>query len=114
MTTTLKIRNLLVNSKIIILDDIHISSLSRSHRSFVTASKPLRKENTDEKVEQTCQEVTEAADEVKEGFTEVSNMTKEVKGKLSEAKGSLVKRARENVVDIAAQKAKEQVIKKVK
>ncbi|GJW12930.1 hypothetical protein Tco_1578757 [Tanacetum coccineum] len=70
--------------------------------------------DTDEKVEQTCQEVTEAADEVKEGFTQVSNMTKDVKGKLSEGKQGLVKRARENVVDVAAQKTKDKVVKELK
>lgn len=41
-------------------------------------------------------------------------MTKDVKGKVSEGKDSLIKRARENVVDVAAQKAKEKVIKKLK
>ncbi|KAM0052969.1 hypothetical protein Hdeb2414_s0007g00254531 [Helianthus debilis subsp. tardiflorus] len=86
----------------------------RSPRTFVTASKPLQNEKTDEKVEQTCQEVTDAADKVKEGFTEVSNMKKEVIAKLSEAKGNLTKRARENLVDVAAQKTKDEVIKKLK
>ncbi|KAK1413677.1 hypothetical protein QVD17_35453 [Tagetes erecta] len=86
----------------------------RSPRAFVTSSKPLQNEKTDEKVEQTCQEVTEAAEEVKEGFTEMSKMKNEVKAKLSEAKGSLTKRARENVVDAAAQKTKEEVMKKLK
>lgn len=41
-------------------------------------------------------------------------MKKDVKGKVLEAKGGLVKRARENVVDVAAQKAKEKVIKNIK
>ncbi|KAI7747628.1 hypothetical protein M8C21_024623 [Ambrosia artemisiifolia] len=86
----------------------------RSPRTFVTASKSLQNEKTDEKVEQTCQEVTNAADKIKEGFTEVSNMKNEVKAKLSEAKGSLTKRVREHVVDVAAQKTKEEVIKKLK
>ncbi|KAI3683371.1 hypothetical protein L1987_83874 [Smallanthus sonchifolius] len=85
----------------------------RSPRAFVTTSKPLQNK-TDEKVEETCQEVTKAAEEVKQGFTEVSNMKREIKAKLSEAKGSLTKRARENVVDVAAQKTKEKVMKNLK
>ncbi|KAD5803660.1 hypothetical protein E3N88_15020 [Mikania micrantha] len=84
-------------------------------RAFVAASKPLLKEKTDEKIDQTCQDVTEAADKVKEGFTEVvSNIKNEIKGKLSEAKESLTKRARENVVDVVAQKTKEKVKKNLK
>ncbi|KAL8262845.1 hypothetical protein R6Q59_024194 [Mikania micrantha] len=88
---------------------------SRRPRAFVAASKPLLKEKTDEKIDQTCQDVTEAADKVKEGFTEVvSNIKNEIKGKLSEAKESLTKRARENVVDVVAQKTKEKVKKNLK
>ncbi|PWA79586.1 hypothetical protein CTI12_AA205440 [Artemisia annua] len=107
------LRNISRASKNIAFDDVARLSLSRTTRAFVTPSKPLCK-NTDEKVEQTCQEVTEAADEIKEGFTQVSNMANDVKGKLSEGKQSLVKRARENVVDVAAQKTKDKVVKELK
>ncbi|KAI3738880.1 hypothetical protein L2E82_29109 [Cichorium intybus] len=109
----LKLRNIFKISEDVIFNDISRLSFSRMPRAFVTASKPLLK-NTDEKVEETCAEVTEAAEEVKEGFDQVSKMTKDVKGKISSAKQGLVKRARENLVDVAAQKAKEQVIKKIK
>ncbi|GJW12934.1 hypothetical protein Tco_1578761 [Tanacetum coccineum] len=111
--TNSKLRNIFKVSKNIVFDDVARLSFSRTTRAFVTPSKPLRKD-TDEKVEQTCQEVTEAADEVKEGFTQVSNMTKDVKGKLSEGKQGLVKRAKENVVDVAAQKTKDKVVKELK
>ncbi|KAL4561154.1 hypothetical protein LXL04_033316 [Taraxacum kok-saghyz] len=109
----LKLRNFLKVSEDVIFNDISRLSFPRTPRAFVTASKPLLKD-TDEKVEETCEEVTEAAEEVKEGFDQVSKTSKAVKGKVAEAKQGLVKRARENVVDVAAQKAKEQVIKKMK
>ncbi|XP_023767276.1 uncharacterized protein LOC111915880 [Lactuca sativa] len=109
----LKLRNIFKVSEDLIFNDTSRLSFSRRPRAFVTSSKPLLK-NTDEKVEETCAEVTEAAEEVKEGFEQVSKMKKDVKGKVLEAKGGLVKRARENVVDVAAQKAKEKVIKNIK
>ncbi|KAI3697100.1 hypothetical protein L6452_29855 [Arctium lappa] len=112
--TSLRLRKAVNISRNIIFDVVPKSSFSRSARAFVTASKHFQKENTDEKVEQKCEEVTEAAGEVKRGFDEVSKTVKDVKGKLSEAKQDLVKRARDNVVDVATQKAKEKIIKKLK
>nr|KAJ0220951.1 hypothetical protein LSAT_V11C200065100 [Lactuca sativa] len=85
-------------------------SFVNKKRAFVTASKPLQKDSSDEKVEETCDQVTQAAEAVKKGATQVTNMTKDVRGKLSDATDSITQKAKDDVVDVAGKKLKQTVI----
>ncbi|KAI3518495.1 hypothetical protein L1887_07296 [Cichorium endivia] len=86
------------------------ASIVKSHRAFVTASKPLQKDRSEEKVEKTCDQVTQAADAVKKGATQITNMTKDVRGKVSEATDTITQKAKDDVVDVAGKKLKQTVV----
>ncbi|KAL4578462.1 hypothetical protein LXL04_014585 [Taraxacum kok-saghyz] len=79
-------------------------------RAFVTASKPLQKNRSDEKVEETCDQVTQAADAVKKGATQITNMTKDVRGKVTEAADTITQKTKDDVVDVAGKKLKQTVV----
>ncbi|KAI3776085.1 hypothetical protein L1987_45846 [Smallanthus sonchifolius] len=93
-----------------VFDEALRPSFVKSHRTFVASSKHLQNDKSDEKVEKTCDQVTEAADAVKKGAAQVTNMTKDLRGKVSEATDSITKKAKDDVVDVAGKKLKQQVV----
>ncbi|KAI7733971.1 hypothetical protein M8C21_022856, partial [Ambrosia artemisiifolia] len=82
----------------------------KCHRTFVTPSKHLQDDKSDEKVEKTCDRVSKAADAVKKGVSQVTNMTKDVRGKVTEVTDKITKKAEDDVVDMAGKKLKQKVV----
>ncbi|PWA38203.1 hypothetical protein CTI12_AA583470 [Artemisia annua] len=93
-----------------VFSEVSRPSFVKIHRAFVTASKPLQKDSSDEKVEKTCDQVSQAADAVKKGATQVTNMTKDVRGKVSEAADTITQKTKDDVVDVAGKKLKQKVV----
>ncbi|KAJ9541546.1 hypothetical protein OSB04_028052 [Centaurea solstitialis] len=84
----------------------------KSPRAFVTASRHLKKEVSEEKIDKTCDKVTKAADAVKQGATQVTHMSKDVRGKVCEATENIEQKTKDDIVDIAGKKLKQKVVDK--